>query len=66
MWMEERVGTRVNAERTDEILRVGPSVVATACPFCLSMLEDGIRAKDATERLQAMDVAEVLAWSLKY
>jgi Fe-S oxidoreductase len=64
MWMEERAGTRVNAERTAEVLRVGSSAVATACPFCLSMFEDGIRAKDATERLHVLDVAEVLARAL--
>jgi Fe-S oxidoreductase len=64
MWMEERAGTRVNAERTAEVLRVGPSAVATACPFCLSMFEDGIRAKDATERLHVLDVAEILARAL--
>ena len=64
MWMEERTGTRVNIERTSEVLRVGPQIVASACPFCLSMFEDGIRAQDATERLQAQDVAEVLARAL--
>jgi Fe-S oxidoreductase len=64
MWMEEQAGTRVNAERTAEVLRVGSSAVATACPFCLSMFEDGIRAKDATERLHVLDVAEVLARAL--
>jgi Fe-S oxidoreductase len=64
MWIEERTGTRVNVERTEETLRVGPNVVSTACPFCLSMFEDGIRAKDATERLQAADVAELVAKAL--
>jgi Fe-S oxidoreductase len=64
IWMEERTGTRVNVERTAEVLRVGPRVVAAACPFCLSMLEDGIRNQDATERLQAQDIAEVLVRAL--
>jgi Fe-S oxidoreductase len=64
MWMEERAGTRVNVERTAEVLRVGPGIVASACPFCLSMFEDGIRAKDATERLQALDIAELLVRAL--
>jgi Fe-S oxidoreductase len=64
MWIEERAGTRVNVERTEEALRVGPDVVSTACPFCLSMFEDGIRAKDATEQLQAADVAELVAKAL--
>jgi Fe-S oxidoreductase len=64
MWAEERIGTRVNLERTEEALRLRPDVVATSCPFCLSMFEDGIRAKDATEHIRAMDVAELVARSL--
>jgi Fe-S oxidoreductase len=64
LWFEERIGTRVNVERTEEALRVGPNVVATACPFCLTMFEDGLRAKDAMDRLQAKDVAELVAEAL--
>ncbi len=64
MWLEERIGKRVNLERTEEALRVKPSIVGTACPFCLTMFEDGIRAKDATEQLQAMDLAELVAKAL--
>jgi Fe-S oxidoreductase len=64
MWTEERIGTRVNIARTEEALAVGPDVVGTACPFCLSMFEDGLRAKDATERLRAQDLAEIVAQSL--
>ncbi len=64
MWFEERLGTRVNLERTEEALRVKPDVVGTACPFCLTMFEDGLRAGDATERLKAMDLAELVAQAL--
>ncbi len=64
MWFEERIGKRVNIERTEEALRLQPHIVGTACPFCLSMFEDGIRAKDATEALQAMDLAELVADAL--
>lgn len=64
MWFEERIGKRVNLERTEEALRVKPDVVGTACPFCLTMFEDGLRAKDATEQLRAMDLAELVARSL--
>jgi Fe-S oxidoreductase len=64
MWAEERIGTRVNIERTEEALRLHPDVVATGCPFCLSMFEDGIRAKDATEQIHAMDLAELVARAL--
>ena len=64
MWAEERAGTRVNVQRTDEALRAGPAVIGTACPFCLSMFEDGIRAKDATEKIQALDLAELVTKAL--
>jgi len=64
MWAEERTGKRVNIERTEEALGVHPDVVGTGCPFCLNMFEDGIRAKDATEQMQAMDLAELVARSL--
>jgi Fe-S oxidoreductase/nitrate reductase gamma subunit len=60
MWLEERAGKRVNVERTEEALRVQPDVVGTACPFCLSMFEDGIRAKDAVDRIHALDLAELV------
>lgn len=64
MWFEERIGKRVNIERIEEALRVGPDVVGTACPFCLTMFEDGIRAKDATGQLKVMDLAELVARAL--
>jgi Fe-S oxidoreductase/nitrate reductase gamma subunit len=60
MWAEERTGKRVNVARTEEALRVRPEVVGTACPFCLSMFEDGIRATDAAATLRAMDLAELV------
>ncbi|MFA5027517.1 MAG: (Fe-S)-binding protein, partial [Candidatus Methylomirabilota bacterium] len=64
VWTEEPPDKRVNIARTEEALAVGPDVVGTACPFCLSMFEDGIRAKDATLRLQAKDIAELVAQGL--
>ena len=60
MWSKERTGTRVNVPRTEEALAAGPEAVGTACPFCLSMFEDGTRVKDATEPLRALDVAELV------
>jgi Fe-S oxidoreductase len=65
MWMEENEGKRVNVERTEEALALKPNIVATACPFCMTMLEDGIKTKEAVESVKVKDIAEILfdaAW----
>jgi len=64
MFMEEREGKRVNIERTEEALKLQPDMIATACPFCMTMLADGLKAKDADERVHVRDVAEILADSI--
>jgi len=60
MWMEE-TGTRINEVRTGHALETKSEIVATACPYCLQMFEDGIKAKEATEYFKAMDIAELVA-----
>jgi Fe-S oxidoreductase len=60
MWMEEHEGKRVNIERTEEALATGANAIATGCPFCMTMITDGVKAKDAAERVQVKDVAELL------
>ena len=60
MWMEEHEGKRVNIERTEEALATGAAVIATACPFCMTMMSDGVKAKEASERVVVRDVAEIL------
>ncbi|MGB2868033.1 MAG: heterodisulfide reductase-related iron-sulfur binding cluster [Bacteroidota bacterium] len=60
MWMEEKEGKRVNIERTEEALALNPDVIGTACPFCMTMMSDGVKAKEAGERVQVKDVAEIL------
>lgn len=59
MWMEENIGTRINSLRTEEVLKVKPEMVATACPYCLTMMEDGLKEKNA-ESLPARDIAEIV------
>jgi Fe-S oxidoreductase len=68
MWMEETRGTRINAERTRQALETGASTVATACPFCMTMLKDGLsdaQSGDAAPTgagvVSARDIAEILA-----
>ena len=69
MWMEERIGKRINTERIDEALGTDPDTVSTACPYCLVMLGDAISAKkaagEAKESLEVVDVAQVLARSIQ-
>ena len=64
MWMEERIGKRINHERVEQTLRTQAPRVATACPFCLTMFRDGITAKGAQERLRVQDLAQYLAESV--
>jgi Fe-S oxidoreductase/nitrate reductase gamma subunit len=60
MWMEEIEGKRVNVERIEEALALKPDVIGTACPFCMTMLEDGVKDKEATETVKVKDIAEIL------
>lgn len=59
-WMEERIGTRINEARTEQIIETKADIVATACPYCLQMFEDAIKSKEASEYLKAMDLAELV------
>ncbi len=65
MWMEEPPDKRVNMRRVEEILNAGVNCVATACPYCLTMLEDGLKAKESGESVKAKDLSELLAESLE-
>src|SRR5438876_840493 len=61
MWMEAKIGTRINHARVEQTLRTQAPRVATACPFCLPMFRDGISAKGAEAQLQVQDLAQYLA-----
>jgi Fe-S oxidoreductase len=61
MWLEEHEGRRINELRTEQALETGAQKVVTACPFCLQMFDDGIKTKEAEEKLKVMDIAELLA-----
>ena len=69
MWMEERIGKRINTERVDEALTTNPDTVSTACPFCQVMLGDAINEKkssgEAAETLEVVDVSQLLLRSVK-
>jgi Fe-S oxidoreductase/nitrate reductase gamma subunit len=60
-WMDLKIGDRVNVLRTNEAAATGASTVATACPFCMQMMEDGVKLTDREGQLKVKDIAEVLA-----
>ncbi|WP_246944522.1 heterodisulfide reductase-related iron-sulfur binding cluster [Bacillus pinisoli] len=60
MWMEEHSGTRINVARTEQALAVNPSVISSGCPYCLTMISDGTKAKEVEETVQTLDVVEIL------
>ncbi|PKW13289.1 (Fe-S)-binding protein [Saccharopolyspora spinosa] len=69
MWMEERIGKRINVERVDEALGTAPTKIATGCPFCKVMLSDGLTARQsekvASESVEVVDVAQLLLSAVK-
>jgi Fe-S oxidoreductase len=62
MWMEERIGKRINAERMDEAASTGADAVGVACPYCLIMLDDGSKARG--DETDVVDIAQLVARSL--
>ena len=60
MWMEETIGKRINLARSEEIVDCGVSNVAVGCPFCLTMIEDGMKELGREEEIQTMDIAELV------
>ena len=64
MWMEEDTGTRINVARTEQILEANPTVIGSGCPYCLTMLSDGTKAKEVEEKVATLDIVEILEQSL--
>ncbi|MEV4462191.1 (Fe-S)-binding protein [Micromonospora echinofusca] len=65
MWMEEKIGKRINVDRVEEAMSTGAKTVAVGCPFCSTMLNDGVNGKGAGEQVEVVDVASVLLRSVK-
>ena len=63
MWMEENIGKRVNMDRTAEALGTGADIVSTACPFCMIMIDDAVKA-NGREDVRVMDITQVFEQSL--
>jgi len=65
IFLEETIGKRVNVERTEQALATGAKTVAVGCPFCMTMMTDGTKAKDVEGSLQVRDLAELVADRLR-
>ena len=64
MWLEENIGKRVNMERTEEALGTGADVVSTACPYCMIMLDDAVRAHQKEDDVRVLDLSQLLEESM--
>jgi Fe-S oxidoreductase len=65
MWMEEESDKRVNFRRVEQALETNPDAVAVACPYCLTMVDDGLKSKNMEEKVQTLDVMEMVVESMK-
>ncbi len=65
MWLEESIGKRINIERVEEALKENPETICVCCPYCMTMFEDGLKDKNATEQVQILDLAEIVAGALE-
>ena len=64
MFMEEREGQRVNENRANEVVEAGVDAVAVACPFCNIMMTDGMKQKNLEDKIEVIDIAELVARSI--
>jgi Fe-S oxidoreductase len=64
-WMEEKIGKRINQTRVNEALDTGAEVLAAACPFCITMFDDGIKGVEAEEKMQIEDISEIVAQAIE-
>ena len=62
--MEEKIGTRINQMRTGHAIETGAALIGTACPYCLTMLEDGVKEKGKGEEMTVFDLSELVEQSM--
>ena len=65
MFKEPEKGSKdINVERTEEAIEVKPDIIATGCPFCNTMMTDGVKFKEVEDKVQVLDIAEIIASAL--
>lgn len=65
MWMEESIGKRINVARVEEALQEDPRTICVSCPYCMTMFENGLKDKGAEDKVQVLDLAEIVSQALK-
>ena len=65
MWLEEKIGTRINVARVEQALLQSPQVIATACPYCAVMMYDGVSALGKTDAIAVRDIAELVVEAMQ-
>ncbi|NJD52974.1 MAG: 4Fe-4S dicluster domain-containing protein [Candidatus Methanoperedens sp.] len=65
MWMEEATGKLINIERVEEAMKKDPKTICVCCPYCMTMFEDGIKGIKADDKVQVLDLAEIVSAALK-
>ncbi len=60
MWMEEKIGKSINIARTEQALETKAGIIASSCPFCMTMMSDGVKTKDLQDKVRVVDLAELL------
>ena len=63
--MEEATGKRINVERVEEAMKKDPETICVCCPYCMTMFEDGIKGIKADDKVQVLDLAEIVSRALK-
>ncbi|KAB2909524.1 MAG: 4Fe-4S dicluster domain-containing protein [Ignavibacteriales bacterium] len=66
MFMEDTEGGRINIERSKEALETGADTIATACPFCMTMMTDGVKTLEKADEVKVKDIAEIVYENLKH
>ena len=64
MWMEEKEGTLINIARVEEALKKQPETICVSCPYCMTMFDDGLKDKEAADKVRVLDLAEIVARAL--
>jgi len=64
MWMEEPIGKHINVARVEEALSKNPATICVCCPYCMTMFQDGLKDSDAENKVQVLDLAEIVARGL--